>query len=167
MENFSEKCKIYLKHKNFIPGINIPRHSKILWTDAVIAFIYSAVSVILIWLNIADIIVLGLNILCLFRAMISNKLSEYEIIESSDIENDFSKYSRYHIRIIIICIVTIYSILIWSIFVLKPTLVTTILEIGVLIKSSTSIAILVVLGNDWEDIVIYAFDATVRTTTRT
>lgn len=156
MENFSEKCKIYLKRKKFILGIDTPRHSKILWTDAIVAFIYSAVSMILIWLDGADVIVLGLNILCLIRAIISNKLNEYD--------TDTEKYNRYSIRIIIICMAAFYSIVVWCILMLEFIKAIPISMISIyILKIFTTIAILVVLGNDWEDIVIYAFSATVHT----
>lgn len=162
MDKFSEICKNYLKWVNFTLGRDTPRHSKMLWTDAIVAMIYSGVSVYLVWHQGTDVIALGLNILCVIRAIISSKLKAYEVVESRNIESGLGKYSHYHNKTIGMCVAAIFSTVIWLILVLNQIKITnaSVTDIQIL-KVFTTIAAIIVLVNDWEDIVIYAYEATV------
>lgn len=164
MEKISEKCKQYLKWANFTLGSETPRYCNILWSDAMFAFIYSAVSLVLIWIQGTDVVALGLNILCMFRAMLNNRLNEYKVVELSNIENNSIKYSHYHTEAIVICVAIIYSAVVWVVFMLNFIKAMSLSSSEtIIIKIFTTIAILIVFASDLEDIIVEAFSATVCT----
>lgn len=160
MGKVSEICKNYLKWANFTLGQEVPRYNKILLADAIAALIYSVVSIFLIWKQEADEIVLGLNILCVIRTIISNKLSAFEITNSRTIDDRSGNYSHYHNEALSMCVVAVFSIIIWFLLILEymnviPASVTGML----LMKITATIAILIVLGSEWEDMIVYAYKA--------
>lgn len=130
------------------------------FADVIVALIYSSVSILLIVMQQADIIVLGLNILCLFRALISNTVSASEVTikknQLSDIEKKHERNSHYHNKARILATLLFFIVIIWWVLIYEKNFST------LLIKIFAGIAIFAVFLNDCEDNVVYAYNASIE-----
>ncbi len=167
MDEFLEKCKNHLKRAHFTLGQETLKHNRIVWIDIFFAFVYSLVSLYSIWTQKVDVIVLGLNILCVIRAIISNELSACKITDlietSGNIENTYAGgYNHYHYEAIGMCLTTVYSIIVWLVLLLATINVnTSSKELICICRIFASITIFIVFVSEFEDILVYAYDAKV------
>lgn len=156
MRKVSNKCSNYLIWANFTLGRDTPRYKKRLYVDALLAIAYAIISVVLIWLQKADMIVLGLNIICLLRVLIQNTISASEVTElkrKAGIQEKHEGNSHYHIKECVICVVFSITVVFWGALFIEPS--------NLFTKLLATIAILIVCCNDCENIVIYAYDASI------
>ncbi len=120
--------------------------------DFLVAIVYAIVSSILIVVQEADLIVLGLNILCSFRALISNTINASEVTkakESADINKRCS--SHYRDKAFILGTFSLMATVSWCLLLFDRS--------SLLVKGIAIIAVLVVFVNDTDNIVIYAYNA--------
>lgn len=130
-----------------------------LFFDFIAAVVYSGVSIWLIIVQQADLVVLGLNILCLLRAVISSTISASEVTNKSkniDIESNCEKNSHYHKKAEFLAITFFYATMVWAALLYEGN------ESSILIKLFASLAIGTVLINDIENMIACAYNATVE-----
>ena len=99
-------------------------------------------------------IVLGLNIICLLRALIENTISAAEVTDSkrkTGIQEKHEGNSHYHYKECIMCVIFLLTVIFWIGLFIEPS--------NLFTKLLATIAIFVVCCNDCENIVIYAYDA--------
>lgn len=161
----------YLKRVGFDLKVQKARFSIRLWVDTMAAATYSFVSIGLIVLQKADLVVLGLNILCLLRATINSMICASEVtnrIRGSDIEDKRTVNSHYRFRAGILTMAFIYTFIVWFLLSFFEHMGKLYYEsssdnvIIWLIKIITSIAIVLVLYNDLENNLVCAYDASIN-----
>ena len=151
------KLKDYLEWANFNIKNPSPQYKLPLLCDFSVALLYTAISIVLICMQKASVIVYGLNILCLVRALISNIISASKVTNSivgAEIDKKHEGNSHYHIEVYIL----------GSVFFMAMLLLLALLkeQSGLIIKLFTSLVIVVVFVNDCEDMVVCAFDAEIN-----
>lgn len=142
------------KCANLKLGCESARYSLRLTGNACLLLIYSMISIILLWLQSADLIVLGLNILCLFRSALTNTVNASEVNDSRSIDDiTINRYTYYHIKSAVTIVASVFAFIVWCSLVFEHNTLLT--------KVMATFMILLVCANDCEDIAIYAFKATV------
>lgn len=163
--------KKYLERVGFDLKAQKARFSIRLWVDTMAATTYSIVSILLIAFQKADLVVLGLNILCLLRATINSMICASEVtnrIRGSDIEKKHTINNHYRFRAGILTMSFIYTTIVWSLLSFYEYIgelyygSSSDNVIISLIKVLTSIAILLVLYNDIENNLVCAYDASIN-----
>lgn len=152
-----KKFRRYLEWANFDIGEGKPRYKVRLWIDALLARAYTVFSVILIWIQAADMAVFGLNTICLFRSLIHNTLNASEITASRNVEEKHEQYSHYHVKVLILFVSAVLFGIVWILLGIEKSA-----NVGLLIKVFASIAIGIICLNDLEELVIYAYSATIK-----
>lgn len=151
-----EKCKAHLIWANFELGFDEPRYKRVLWIDSFTILAYTIVSIVEIWRQNADMIVLLLNILCLFRALLKNAMDAADATElkyKTSIEGNHAKHNYYHLKVGMTGIAFAMAVVICAaLFIESSNMVT---------KLLATISIFVVCINDIDNIVIYAYGADV------
>ena len=92
-----ELLRKYLKRRNFKMGSEMSQYKKRLLLDFIAALVYGTVSVVLICIQEAALVVLGLNILCIFRALMSTTISASEVtkkMEGAEVDKTCSSHYR-------------------------------------------------------------------------
>lgn len=150
----------YLRKVGFTIRNEKPKYVKRLWSDGIAAIIYSVVSIVLICFEEADVIVLMLNILCLFRATISNTISASQVTcrnDEVDIADQQGKvYKYYHLKATAYAAGFFFIVLAWVILLNSNG------ESNILIKIYSSVAIGAVLLNDIENDFVCAYEAMIN-----
>lgn len=154
MGKISEKCKEHLIWANFDLGLQVPRYKKRLWIDSFAILAYTIISIEEIWRQNADMVVLLLNILCLFRALIKNTIDAADVTKlksKTQIEGNYVKHNYYHLRICITGVAFAMAAAIYAtLFIESSNMVT---------KMLATLSILIVCINDIDNTIIYAYDA--------
>lgn len=151
--------KSYLEWAGFSIKALKPRFLGRISADAVAAMIYSFASVVLIWIQHADLVVFGLNILCLFRAIINNTILASEVTLKSknpDIAHKQKKNRYYHVKAGFLITCFVFSVVIWTVLLYEGNNTT------ILIRFFASISILLVLINDSENMAVCAYNASIE-----
>lgn len=151
--------KRYLAKVGFTVRENKAKFIKRLWGDGIAAVIFSGTSIYLICSQQADKIVLFLNALCLFRAMISSTISASQVTlrnDEIDIEKENRNYIYYHLKATAFIIGFILIAIAWA------TLWWDEGNAGLLVKIYSIIAILAVFFNDLENDFVFAYDAIIN-----
>ncbi|MCI8370871.1 MAG: hypothetical protein HFI75_00455 [Lachnospiraceae bacterium] len=156
MGKISEKCKAHLIWANFELRLDEPRYKIRLWVDSFAILAYTIISIVEIWRQNADMIVLLLNILCLFRALLKNTMDAADSTKlkyKTPIEGNHAKHNYYHLKVGITGIAFAMAAAICAaLFIESSNMVT---------KLLATISIFVVCMNDIDNTVIYAYDADV------
>lgn len=156
MGKIYEKCKAHLIWANFELGLDEPRYKRRLWVDSFAVLAYSLTSIVEIWQQNADMIVLVLNILCLFRALLKNTMDAADATKTkckTPINGNHAKHNYYHLKVGITGIAfAMASAICVALFIESSNIVT---------KLLATIAIFVVCMNDIDNTVIYAYDANI------
>lgn len=100
-EKVSSKLEKYLLWLRLERGENTPQFVKRLWADFGVAFIYGVVNLYLTWMQRTDLVILGLNMICLFRAIIGNTINIDKMkIDSTDPINieHYEGNTHFHIK---------------------------------------------------------------------
>lgn len=129
------------------------------WFDFIAVIIYAIGSIYAIWKAEADLVVLGLNSLCLLRSGISNSFFASEVTKKYkklDIEASVGRNSHYHISAAVLLFLSFLIIGTWWMLYYELG------ESNNIIKSYSSFAILMVLFNDIEKNVVYAYNASIE-----
>ncbi len=151
--------KQHLQLLGFILEREKARFRGLLFFDVIVALIYSGCSIYLIAKQKADLIVLGLNILCLLRATINNAIKSSEITnkyKTADIAQKVKNFSYYHIKTAVLASFFVSDVIVWVVLSSEPNNITE------LIKILTYIAIGLVWLNDWENASVYAYSADIK-----
>ncbi len=155
-----EKLRRYLEWANFnIIRNTTPKYQIPLLVDFLAAFLYTAVSIILIWKQEASTIVYLLNILCLFRALMNNIINASKVTDSN-IDVDVETYkkhegnSHYHNKVTLLGTIFFMAMLLLILLLKEPS--------DCIIKTFASLFIAVVFINDCEDIIICAYGAEIN-----
>ena len=170
MQCVGEYFKRYLKWFGFALEENA-RFGLRIWADSIAAATYSAVSIVLIVVQKADLVVLGLNILCLFRATINSTICASEVtnmIRKADIESKCTVNNHYRTRGAVLLLSLLYTSLLWIILSFSKSAGQLYYESEAgtaliwLIKAFASLAILFVLYNDLENNLVHAYGAYIK-----
>lgn len=127
--------------------------------EIITAAMYTAISILLIAIQQADIVVLGLNILCVLRALLNNTMCASEVTIKSqtlDIECKREKNSHYHVKAKVFAVFLILVVITWVTLVYEKNGST------LLIKIFAALSIFVVFLNDWENALVYAYNASIE-----
>ena len=151
--------KSYLERVGFTIRENKAKYVKRLWGDGLAAVAFSVISIVLICFREADMIVLTLNILCLFRTMLNNTISATKITlrnDGVDIVDKNKNYVYYHVKAAVyaaglICITVAWVSLFWSEG-----------NSNLLIKLFSILPIIAVLFNDLENDFVCAYGAIIN-----
>ena len=153
--------KKYLRWAGFTLKAEKARFVVRFWMDMAVVTIYSVICIILIWIQQADGIVLGLNILCLLRAIISNTILASEVTkknEKSDIEEKREKNGHYHSKALMMAVFFVIAVSVFVILWYEKN------SASFVIKFLAILAIAVVMLNDWEANIVYAYNASIEPT---
>lgn len=157
IEKIIHAPKRYLERVGFTIRQNKAKYVKRLWLDGLSAIIYSAISVYMICIQEADIIVLLLNIFCLFRATINNTISASQVTirnDEVDITIKGKIYIYYHLKAAGYIIGFFFMVISWVFLYASGP--------HPLIKFYSIIAIGAVLFNDLENNFVCAYDAIIN-----
>lgn len=166
---FLQLPKKYLVQVGFV--LNEPRAHfvKRLFSDTLAAAIYSITSIVLIMIQKADLVVLALNILCLFRATMHNTICATKITDKSQsVGIDKQKCAKYyyHIKAAVLASTFFFDTLVFCIILYDKTFnisdASPQNNFTLFIKIFASIPIILVLCNDIENNLICAYDATIN-----
>lgn len=151
--------KSYLEWAGFHIKELKPRFLVRICADAVAAMTYSFVSIAFIWIQKADLVVFGLNLLCLFRAMINNTILASEVTskrKKTDITQKQKTNKYYHVKAGFLMVCFVFSVVIWTILIYESNNTT------ILIRFFASVSILLVLINDGENMAVCAYNASIE-----
>lgn len=99
----SRRIKRYLVWAGFKLRNNIAEYRKRLILEVICCTVYSLVSIILIFINEAETIVMWLNLICLFQVTIHNSIHASEIENKLEELNKKHKiFSYYHMKVAVI-----------------------------------------------------------------
>ena len=129
-----------------------PRYTIRLWIDAVFAILYTIISIVVIFMQKADMIVLSLNTLCLFRTFIHNTISASEVTDTRSVDSKCGRFNYYHIKAALIFGAALIYGLVWC--CLKYSVVDWVIRVF------ASVALVVVLLDDLDELIIYAYGCT-------
>lgn len=132
-----------------------------IWVDIILATIYTGVSILLMWneaVDKEDLIVFGLNILCLGRAMINNFINAKEVTETRiNLQQRREGNSHYHLNLRAIGTFLFIALITWCILFFEE-------NSSILIRVFASLAMAVVLFNDYENNIVHAYHASIKQT---
>lgn len=127
--------------------------------EIIAATAYSVISIALIAMQRADTVVLGLNILCVLRALLSNTVCASEVTiksQTSDIECKREKNSHYHIKAKLLTVFWLMIVITWTVLIYEKNATT------ILIKIFASLSVGAVCLNDWENALVLAYNASIE-----
>lgn len=147
-------CKKYLQWHKMNIQYKEAQYKKRLFCDAFFAFLYSFISIFLIWIQLADIVVMITNILNMIRSILTTSINASDANKLITIENvNNHSFTYYHIKSAIMITALIFACII---------LISLLLEFNsLIIKIMTTMIMIIIFMNDCDDIIIQAYHATV------
>lgn len=150
--------KIYLEYVGFALEDRARFQSRLI-IDMGVAFIYSFVSIFLIWKQNTTLVVLILNVLCLTRSMIGNTISASEITlraHKTDIEAKLERNSHFHKKSIALAVAWVFLLT----FIISSFIDQIVFSSPV--KAYASLTLIIVLLDDWERDFVNMYNAVIK-----
>jgi hypothetical protein len=159
MEKDKNNCSVFLKYLRIIHFETNQvkmQYKKMNWTDAALAMTYSIGSIICIWGDVSSFAVLALNWLCLWRTFFDNFFNAVQITKlkkTAEVIDKPKEFTYYHIKAgaIILLVIVLFMIAVTLAFEKNNS--TNVLRV------ISSISIIIVLWNDFDNILIRAYNA--------
>lgn len=147
-----ELLKKYLKSRGFELKDGKLQYKVRLRSDFFAAMVYAIASSILICIQEADLIVLGLHILCEYRALINNTITASEVTKAKEGAGIHKKCSsHFSNKAVILSALLFMAVLSWCLLWIDFS--------SLFVKTLAIIAIITVFLNDTDNIVILAYNA--------
>lgn len=150
-----EKLIRYLEWAHFNSIRNpTPKYKIPLLANFLAAFSYTIISIVLICKQEASIIVYGLNILCLFRTLISNIINASKVTDSGTGAKICEKHegnSHYHLKVCFLGAIFFVATILLLLLINEPS--------APIIKTFASICVAIVFIDDCEDVIVCAYGA--------
>lgn len=160
--------KMYLKYVGFALEDRARFQCRLI-IDMGVAFIYSFVSIFLIWKQTATLVVLILNVLCLTRSMIGNTISASEITlraRKIDIEAKLERNSHFHKKSIALAVAWVFLLtFIISSFIDQVVVFSSFVDqmaVSSPVKTYASLTLIIVLLDDWERDFVNMYNAVIK-----
>lgn len=148
----NELLRKYLKTRGFEIKNKVSQYKTRLRFDFFVALVYGTLSAVLICIREAELVVLGLNILCAFRALISTTISASEVtkqMEGAGIDKKCG--SHYRDKALLLGSFSFVAVVIFVLLIFDFSVLYT--------KVFASLAIGIVFLNDTDNIVICFYNA--------